>query len=354
MTYREDTNRKIMQKIAMIKDNLPHYVQDFLVSKENSKEKSTVLQYGYDLEKFLYFMIDTGKSAAQETANVKLSEINKVRPKDIDEYMNYLTEYARQGRVYHNGEAAKHRKLASLSAFYHYLITNDLVEKDPVVKVEAPKIRQKTIITLDDAQIAKLFKVIRSNHGFKGAALQRHIKAKYRDEAIMMFLLGTGVRISELVGLNLNDIDLDKGMAKVTRKGGNEDIVYFGDDVKESLIRYLEGDKDKEGSRASFEPKGSGKDALFVSRRHNRYAVRSIQTLVEKYARMAFGENNQISPHKMRSTFGTALYKDTGDIELVSKTLGHKNILMAYEKYVKFPEEKKKMAAKRRVIRMDI
>lgn len=351
MSYREDTDKRNMQKIAMVKDNLPTFAQNFLVSKENSKEKSTVLQYGYDIEKFLHFMIVSGKSHAEDTSLVELSDIRKIKASEIDEYMNYLTEYNRGGQTYRNKEAAKHRKLASLSAMFNYLMVNDLIEKNPIIKVEAPKIRKKNIITLDDEQISRLFDIIRNDDGFEGIALQRHLKEKYRDEAIMMFLLGTGVRISELVGLNVDDIDLVNCKAKVIRKGGDEDTVYFGEEVKASLEKYLKGDKDTEGSRASFEPEGTGKDALFVSRQHNRYAVRSIQTLVQRYAKMAFGDDNHISPHKMRSTFGTALYKDTGDIELVSKTLGHKSILMASERYVKFPEEKKKEAAKRKVIR---
>lgn len=353
MSYREDTNKNLLRKINIIKENLPQFAQEFLVSKENSKEKSTVLQYGYDIEKFLYFMIATGKSNAEDTSCVKLSEIKDIQSKDIDEYMNYLTEYKRNEKIFRNKDEAKHRKIASLSAMFHYLTMNDLIEKDPSTKIENPKIRKKDIITMDKEQIAELLEVIRSDEGFDGIALQRHQKEKFRDEAIIMFLLGTGVRISELVGLNINDIDLRNRKARIIRKGGDEDTVYFGEDVKESLLRYLEGDKDTEGSRASFEPEEAEKDTLFISRQHNRYAVRSIQTMVKKYTNMALGKDNHITPHKMRSTFGTALYEDTGDIELVSKTLGHKSILMASERYVKFPEEKKKAAANRRVLRED-
>jgi site-specific recombinase XerD len=161
---------------------------------------------------------------------------------------------------------------------------------------------------------------------------------RYRDYAILTLLLRTGIRVSECVGLDLSDINFKEMSMCVVRKGHKEHILYFDDVVEDALMdyiqferpKYIESDKEK---------------ALFLSNRKKRLAVRSIQEMVDKYAKVAVS-NKKISPHKMRSTYGTALYNKTGDIRLVADVLGHSDINTTAKHYAASEDAHRRMAAK--------
>ena len=143
-------------------------------------------------------------------------------------------------------------------------------------------------------------------------------KTKTRDLAILTLLLGTGIRVSECVGLDINDIDFKNNGIKVTRKGGSEMVIYFGEEVRNALENYLET------TRASATPLPDHENALFLSTQRKRMGVQAIENMVKKYAKQVT-PNKKITPHKLRSTYGTSLYKETGDIYLVAEGLGHKD-----------------------------
>ena len=164
-----------------------------------------------------------------------------------------------------------------------------------------------------------------------------HDRNKLRDLAIVVTLLGTGVRVTELVGLDISDLDFDNGAMRVIRKGGNEDIVYFGEEVEEMLRNYLD-------ERLLMEPEPGNENALFISQRNTRITVRSVERLVKKYASTATVK--KITPHKLRSTYGTTLYQETGDIYLVADVLGHKNVNTTRKHYAAMKEDNKRKAAR--------
>src|SRR5699024_8596292 len=136
---------------------------------------------------------------------------------------------------------------------------------------------------------------------------RRVIKA--RDLAIITLLLGTGIRVSECIGLNMEDVDFNNDGIKVRRKGGNEAIIYFGDEVRDALEEYLM-------EREEIITLTGHEDALFLSMQKRRISVRAVENLVKKYADLISSLKN-ITPHKLRSTYGTSLYRETGDIYLV-------------------------------------
>ena len=138
--------------------------------------------------------------------------------------------------------------------------------------------------------------------------LEYHKKTKLRDVALLTLLLGTGIRVSECVGLDINDVDFNNGGIKIRRKGGYEAIVYFGDEVETALLDYLE-------QREHIIPAEGHENALFLSLQNRRMAVRSVENLVKKYASRVT-TLKKITPHKLRSTYGTELYKETRDIYL--------------------------------------
>jgi site-specific recombinase XerD len=163
-------------------------------------------------------------------------------------------------------------------------------------------------------------------------------RTKARDLAILTLMLGTGIRVSECNGLDLSDIDLVVNTLTIVRKGGGQDVLYFGDDVHKVLQDYIDTE------RKNISPVSGHEKALFFSLQGKRISVDAIEKLVKKYAGIAV-PNKKITPHKLRSTYGTALYRETGDIRLVADVLGHENVNTTIDYYAAIEDEHKKMAA---------
>jgi site-specific recombinase XerD len=168
---------------------------------------------------------------------------------------------------------------------------------------------------------------------------------RLRDITILTVFLGTGIRISECVGLNISDLDFTVNGFRVTRKGGNQVILYFGDEVQKALLEYLD-------ERNKIEALPGHEDALFLSLQRRRISNRAVQNLVKKYTKIVSPLKN-ISPHKLRSTYGTTLYQETGDIYLVADVLGHKDVNTTRKHYAAISDEKRRMAAKMVKLRED-
>ena len=156
--------------------------------------------------------------------------------------------------------------------------------------------------------------------------------------AIITLLLGTGIRVSELVGLDIQDVDFKNGGIQVTRKGGNEMVVYFGEEVEKALLNYIE-------MRKNITPVAGHEHALFYSTQRKRIGIQAVENLVKKYASQ-ITTTKKITPHKLRSTYGTALYRETGDIYLVADVLGHKDVNTTRKHYAAMDENRRRLAAK--------
>ena len=142
--------------------------------------------------------------------------------------------------------------------------------------------------------------------------------------------------MSECVGLNISDVDFKNGGIRIYRKGGKEVTVYFGTEVEDALLDYLE-------ERDRIIPEQGHEDALFLSMQRRRMAVRSVEYLVKKYARTV-APLKPITPHKLRSTYGTNLYRETGDIYLVADVLGHSDVNTTKRHYAALEDERRRSA----------
>ena len=164
-----------------------------------------------------------------------------------------------------------------------------------------------------------------------------HEKTKIRDVALLTLLLGTGIRVSECVGIDLKDLDFEVNGIRILRKGGKEAIVYFGDEVEDALLDYLD-------ERDHMIPCTGHEEALFLSLQMKRLSVRSVEKLVKKYASRVT-TLKKITPHKLRSTYGTSLYQETGDIYLVADVLGHKDVNTTRKHYSAQDDLRRRSAA---------
>lgn len=256
---------------------------------------------------------------------------------DIEEYLEYCSYYVKDGKEYMNDERGKARKLASLRSFYNYFFRNELIEKNPAALVPMPKLHEKEIIRLEADEVALLLDEVESGENLTKQQLYYHQKTKVRDIALLTLLLGTGIRVSECVGIDLQDIDFKNNGIKIRRKGGYEAVIYFGEEVETALLDYLE-------QRNHIIPAEGNENALFLSLQNKRISVRAVEKLVKKYASLVTNLK-KITPHKLRSTYGTSLYRETGDIYLVADVLGHKDVNTTRKHYAAIEDDRRRMAA---------
>ena len=264
--------------------------------------------------------------------------LEQITPMDIEEYLMYLKYYVKDGIEHSNDEQSLKRKLSSLKSFYNYYYRNELITQNPAAIVKMPKLHEKNIVRLDVDEVAILLDEVESGEKLTKRQQAYHEKTKVRDLAILTLMLGTGIRVSECVGLDMDDVDFKNNGIKIHRKGGKEVIVYFGEEVCEALLNYME-------ERENITPVEGHANALFLSMQNKRISVRSVENLVKKYSKLVTNLKN-ITPHKLRSTYGTNLYRETGDIYLVADVLGHKDVNTTKKHYAALEDERRRTAAK--------
>lgn len=337
--YHDNVNKQNILKLRELMSTLPGFCKMFFRGIDQTTASRTRIAYALDLRIFFEFLQETNPACrSKEITKFPLSLLDQIKREDIEEYMEYLSYYVKDGTEYTNDELGKSRKLASLRSFYNYFFTNELIETNPAALVPMPKRHEKEIVRLDPNEVATLLDQVESGTKMTASQLKFHEKTKVRDLALLTLLLGTGIRVSECVGLDLQDVDFDNLRIKVRRKGGNEDVVYFGEEVEEALLHYFEQRK----NMATME---GHEDALFLSLQNRRMSVRSVEKLVKKYASLVT-TMKKITPHKLRSTYGTTLYQETGDIYLVADVLGHKDVNTTRKHYAAMKDENKRKAAK--------
>ncbi|MDO4803188.1 MAG: tyrosine-type recombinase/integrase [Lachnospiraceae bacterium] len=345
ITYRQQTDRMNILKLREVLGTMPPYVKDFFRSIDATSTTRTRISYAYDLRVFFEFIQSQNPIFKnRDIKEITLSDLDCITAQDLEEYMEYLKLYetpadrANTSALNSNGLLGLKRKLSALRSFYAYLFKREMIKTNPTVLIDMPKIHEKSIIRLDPDEVALLLDYIEScGDKLSGKALSYYKKTKERDLAIITLLLGTGIRVSECVGLDVEDVDFRNNGIKIVRKGGNEAIVYFGSEVRDALLEYLE-------IRKGITPCLGHEHALFYSIQKRRMTVRSVEDLVKKYA-SAVTTTKKITPHKLRSTYGTELYRETGDIYLVADVLGHKDVNTTRRHYADLDDARRRSAA---------
>lgn len=340
--YYKEKKRNMTLRLRELMNDLPEFAKQFIYSKELRTQPSTLISYCYDLLTFFRFL--TYKNPLYkdfQTKNFLIDDIKDLSSEDIVEYQRYLELNTDEATELHeNGKKAIARKMAALRGLYHHLYIHEYIEKNPMLLVPLPILKKdKNIIRMNPEEINHLLNAIEYGNEQMSDRQKKYCeKTKSRDLAILTLMLGTGIRVSECAGLDVNDVDFVDNSLTIVRKGGGQDIIYFGDEVADVLTNYIEG------SRSQIHAVSNHEKALFYSMQNKRISVDAIENLVKKYAKMAV-PNKKITPHKLRSTYGTALYRETGDIRLVADVLGHENVNTTIEHYAAIEDEHKRMAA---------
>ncbi|MFW5669656.1 MAG: tyrosine-type recombinase/integrase [Acetivibrio ethanolgignens] len=317
--YYKDKEQRLKITLQEQYAELPPFVKAYLEEKpKTSMVVSSKVAYASDLLCFFRFLIQSNPLYKEKSPrDFSYQELEQVTPEDIDEYKSYLSLT--------NSDAAMARKFAPLKGLYQFCNRRKYVNNNPLTAVILPSAKSRDkhrIIRMDKEQVNDLRAAVMSSGEGSFSEWQSKLcsRTKQRDYAIIMLFLSTGMRVSELVGLDLSDIDFKRSVVSIVRKGGGSDQVGFVPETTgKALMDYIEGE------RSSILPKvlnEKDRDALFISGKYRRISVDSVQLLVKKYAQIA-APGVGISCHKLRSTYGSTLYNATGDINLVSKVLGH-------------------------------
>ena len=319
---RNNKNLKIIERL--LEEELPSFCYDYFLAIDSQTSTLTRLNYAHDLKIFFHFLCEKKYRKNRTVKEITLEDLETVTGNDIEYFLSYLSHYTYNGLEHACNDRAKARKLSSVRAMFKYFFNRGFISVDNAAKVSTPKL-------LDNDEVFNIIDTAETGDGLSPHQRFYHEKNKVRDTAILMLFLGTGIRISELVGLNNSDLNFKDNSFIVTRKGGSKSILYFDDDVAAALQRYL--DYKEQNAKAISEP-----NALFISNNKNRITVRAVENMVHKYAKIVSPLKN-ISPHKLRSTYGTSLYKATGDIYVVADVLGHKDVNTTRKHYAAISDD---------------
>ena len=339
-TYHEQKYIDNTLRLREILKTLPAFAKDYFRAAEPTTSAKTRISYAYDIRVFFHFLMENNPVYKDYTIDqFTPQDLEQLSPVDIEEYQEYLKVYQNpEEKQITNTEKGLARKMSALRSFYGYYFKHQIIEKNPTLFVDMPKLHEKAIVRLDTDEVASLLDFVEHGGdemtGMKKVYFERN---KTRNLALFTLLLGTGIRVSECVGLDIEDVDFDNNRIKIVRKGGKEDFVYFGDEVAEALYDYY-------AERMTITTKEGHEHALFLSIQKRRICVQSIENLVSDCAKHVTTLKH-ITPHKLRSTYGTNLYRETGDIYLVAEVLGHNDVNTTRKHYAALEEDRKRKAA---------
>lgn len=411
LEFRKETKQKNLTLVEKILDEMPGFVSDFIKDNETTKSDNTLLAYVRDIQQFFYYL-----TTSLSIGEIDLDLLNSLSMSDIKEY----ERSSLKSKDLSNSSIK--RQLSTIASLYKYLVANKGLTNNPLHNYSYPKAESQGIVYLKSHQTRQLIDGVMSNTmklvEKQSGKLDRegnHImlqvpeemsadeailkeKNVLRDAAMITLFLGTGLRISELVGIDIEDLDFEENSVQVSRKGKGMSVekVYFGKEVAEALKLYINGMdlnmnvvskypasflnfcvnnaykpnlielacsnysrndsefKDdveqtcyiiRNFGRSNFKP-NRGEDALFLSSRGTRISVRMVELIIKEKVLTYLPDmknKDKISPHKLRSTAATRLLSQTDDILLVSKQLGHSSPTVTAKHYAQIQEEKEKL-----------
>lgn len=326
---KQKQKKNIEDTVEMLKE-MPGFINYYYKSNVLALSASSQHSYMYDIYNFLkWWHSSLPELQEKELKEMQNEDIAKVTPNDILDYITYM----RNESETFLSESTLARRCAALNNLFTYLEQYGIIETNPMVKVKRPKIKKdKRIIRLEDEEVERYFDSILNGTGFTEHQRKYLENTKQRDYTIATLLLTSGIRVSEMVGLNIEDVSFTNCRIQITRKGGKKQYIPLSDDTLDVLKEYL-------AERKKVSPAlPEDETALFLSTQNTRMTTAAVQNLIKKYAKAA-GIDKPITPHKLRKTYGTNLYNKTRDIYLVANALGHDSVVTTTKHYVASDEE---------------
>ena len=300
------------EEIKTFPDILREYATYTFAIKGNSEK--TICEYLLDLRTFFRFMITKWEDMAPSEEefesisikNITENDVRRVTTKNIIEYLVFASTERK------NTPTTRMRKLSALRSFFRYAhVKEHIISVNPTADIDAPK---------KSATLPKYLTVEEAVHLLDTIKQDKESKTRIRDYAIVALFLNTGMRLSELVGLNLESCDRELTFVKVLGKGSKERIIYLNKAAQSAILDYL---------RIRLDPKfiRTSSNALFLSGRETRISNKTVQWMVQKYLKLAGYGMKGLSVHKLRHTAATLMYQSGKvDIRVLKDILGHEQL----------------------------
>jgi site-specific recombinase XerD len=325
-------------KLRKLLKSLPPLCDVYFKGISEKTSTKTRISYAYDLKLFFEYAISHNDNfSTYKITDFTITDLSIIKSDLIESFLYDLDiENVSSPDIKTNDKPALARKLFALRSMYNYFCRKTELSVNPTLIVDTPKIKEKPIVYLEPNHVATLLKYLADLNGDLETQKGRYFeKTKYRDIAIITLLLGTGIRVSELVGIDLENINMIENILLIHRKGGDNVEIYFNDEVKNALLNYINN------IRNFIHPDTKYENALFLSTQKKRISVDAVENLVKKYTKELF-PTKVITPHKLRSTFASNILEQTGDIAVTAELMGHKSIETTKKRYTFVNRAKKR------------
>lgn len=313
--YRTVEDKKNRELLSSLMERLPDFCEKFFVGREIRLSTNSMKTYGYKYVYFFAYIVEHHpKFQGKTVKDIKLKDLDSISSYDIERFLYWLKEKNNT-----NKNSTLSAYIASLSSLWAYFHRRGMIDSNPLEIVDRERPKRKKVIYLKENEQDNFLNCVEYGSHLSNRQQKFHDINKERDYAIMTLFLHSGIRISELVGLNISDVNFLDHYIAVIRKGDEYDEVYISDEAEKCLQDYLE-------VRKKYHPEDD-ENALFLSKLGKRLSVRSIELMVKKYVTASLPDKtDQITPHKLRSTHAMDVLELTGNLRLVQERLGHKNI----------------------------
>ena len=325
--------------------DLPDFVFSYIEEYYSGESVNTKLAYTLDIKVFFDFLRYEGNFRYDSNEAFTTKDMNSITPVILIHFKSYLREYEVEylspkgrpvKRVLKNSSYGINRKLSAVRGLFIYLYKTEQISQNVTDKVDFMKLHQKIKKPLTTQETVKLIDILFNGENyFEGRMLSEYQRRKLRDIALFITYLGTGVRVSELVSLNVGDIDFDTqsniGSFIVTRKGGDQQEIFMPPQVYEAMKNYTDSLNAKD-----TEP-------LFLNRSGQRIKVGGVEKLLKSYCNaVGITHPDKTRPHALRRTFACQLLADGVDIKMVAELMGHKNIEVTHKYYAQYSSEQRR------------
>ncbi len=328
-------NINYSEKINTLLDDMPDFVTDFIFNFKNSENLPTMLQYSRDIYDFLRFLVNyLPDFSDKEIKDLTLKDMATLEPLDVNRYLTTIMsskdrrytklrdKIAEENIVPQNHNASTIKRLrATLSSMFGFFIISGKLKTNPAAAVRKNTLPEKNLIYLTNEEQTAMLNAVRTGEKLVGKAAAHHERYVVRDSAMILLLLDTGLRVSEMLSTNIIDYDFDACSLITIRKGGGTDTVYYSDECAAYLQEYFDA------QRARYLISDAQIPA-FTTLKGERLGVRAVENLVKKYAKAGLGaKGNLITPHKLRSSFAMSFYSASdNDLLLLKEKLHHQSI----------------------------
>lgn len=336
------------KKYSYLKDytsQLPDFVSEYIIEYYTGESVNTQIGYAIDIRIFFNYLKTEVLDGIDSLRDITIKHIDSLRVTDLMHFKTYLKEYSQEShtvtgkpitRIYRNSAYGINRKMSAVRGLFIYLYKTEQIKENITDKVDFSKLHQQIKKRLTAQETCDLLDVIfNGERYYEGRLLTEYLNRKKRDTAIFTTYLGTGIRVSELINLNVEDIDFDTNTFIVTRKGGDQQEIFMPEQVKETMMEYLKHE----------EAIGRKRDTgiLFLSRNGTRFTAAGVEKLLKGYCKTVGITNpDKTRPHALRRTFACQLLEDGVDIKMVAELLGHKNIEVTHKYYARYNAEERK------------